>query len=82
MVLQTGSTTECIDNSTFRDDSPTKSILAVFCPRNRWSYSTVGLSTRWSKPVYRQSYYLLDNRYTSPDQCIVSPTLRYMFTNT
>ena len=74
-MLQTDSPTESIDNATFRVDGPTKSILAVFRPTNRWSYSTVGLTTRWSRPVYRQSNFLLDNRYTSRDQCIVSPTL-------
>ena len=74
-MLQTDSPTESIDNATFRVDGPTKSILAVFRPTNRWSYSAVGLTTRWSRPVYRQSNFLLDNRYTSRDQCIVSPTL-------
>ena len=34
----------------------------------------VGLSTRWSRPVYRKSYFLQDQRYTSRDQFIVSPT--------
>ena len=57
-VLQTDGPTECINNPTFRVDSPTKPILAVFIPTNRWSYSTVGLSIRWSRPVYRKSYCL------------------------
>ena len=35
IVLQPDSPTECIDNLTFRVDSPTKSILAVFSPTNR-----------------------------------------------
>ena len=44
IVLQTDSPTECIDNPTFRVDSPTKPILEFFSPTNRWSYSTVGQS--------------------------------------
>ena len=44
ILLQIDSATECIDNSTFRVDSPTKPILPVFTPTNRWSYTTVGLS--------------------------------------
>ena len=44
IVLQTDSRTKCID-PTFRVDSPTKPILAVFSPASRWSYSKVGLST-------------------------------------
>ena len=47
LILQPDSPTECIDNPTFRVDGPTKPILAVFSPTNRWSYSTVGLSIRW-----------------------------------
>ena len=43
-VLQTDSPTERNNNPTFRVDSPTKPILAVFSPTNRWSYSPVGLS--------------------------------------
>ena len=58
IVLQPDSPTEYIDNPTFRVDGPTKPILAVFSPANRWSYSTVGLSIRWSRPVYRKSYCL------------------------
>ena len=42
LVLQTDSTAERIDNTTFRVNSTTKPILAVFSPTNRWSYSTVG----------------------------------------
>ena len=57
IVLQTNIPTECIDNPTFRVDSPTKPILAVFSPTNCWSYSTIGLSMQWSKPVYRKSYF-------------------------
>ena len=44
IVLQTDSPAECIDNPTFRVNSPTKPILAFFSPTNRWSYSTVGQS--------------------------------------
>ena len=58
IVLQIDGPTECIDNPTFRVDSPTKPILAVFSPTNRWSYSTVRLSIRWSRPVDRKSYCL------------------------
>ena len=43
VVLQPDSPTECINNPTFLIDSPAKSILAVFSPTNRWSYSAVGL---------------------------------------
>ena len=57
IVLQPDSPTECIDNPTFCIDSPTKPNLAVFSPTNRWSYSTVGLSIQWSRPVYRKSYF-------------------------
>ena len=65
----------CINNPTFRIDSPTKPILATFGHTNRWSYSTVGLSIRWSRPVYRKSYCLQDYQYTSRGQYIVSPIL-------
>ena len=58
IVLQTDSPTERTDNPTFRVDSPIKPILAVFSPTNRWSYSPVRLSIRWSRPVYRRSYFL------------------------
>ena len=43
-VLQTDSPIERNDNPTFRVDSPTKPILAVFSPTDRWSYSPVELS--------------------------------------
>ena len=43
-VLQTDSPSERNDNPTFRVDSPTKPILAVFSPTDRWSYSPVELS--------------------------------------
>ena len=75
IVLQTDGTTECINNPTFRVESPTKPILGVFSPTNRWSYSTVRLSIRWSRSVYRNSYCWQCYRYTSRDQCVVSPTL-------
>ena len=91
ILLQTDSTSECIDNPTFRVNSPTKPILPAFTPTNRWSYTTVGLSivvktsvsyfllyialSIWqSRPVYHQSYFLQDHRYTSLDQCIASST--------
>ena len=35
IVLQTNSPTDCINNPTFRVDSRTKPILAVFSPTNR-----------------------------------------------
>ena len=38
IVLQPDSPTEYIDNPTFRLDCPTKPILVVFNPTNRWSY--------------------------------------------
>ena len=47
LILQPDSPTKCIDNPTFRVNSPSKPILAVFSPTNGWSYSTVGLSIRW-----------------------------------
>ena len=75
IALQPDSPTECINNPTFRVNSPTKPILAVFSPTSRCSYSTVGLLIRWSEQVYRKSYCLWDYQYTSRDQCVVSPTL-------
>ena len=75
IVLQTYSPIERTDNPTIRVDSPTKPILPVFSPTNRWSYSPVGLSKRRSRPVYGKSYFLWANRCTSRDQCIVNPTL-------
>ena len=56
-VLQTDSPTEHIDKLTFRVDCPTKLTLTVFSPANRWSYSPVGLSIRWWRPVYCKSYF-------------------------
>ena len=50
-------------------------ILVVFSLAKRWSYSTVGLSIQWSRPVYRNSCILQDYPYTSRDHCVVSPTL-------
>ena len=35
IILQTDSPTQCTGNPTFRVDSPTKPILAVFSPTNR-----------------------------------------------
>ena len=35
----------------------------------------IGLSIHQSIPVYRKSYFLQDYRYTSQNQCIVSPIL-------
>ena len=58
IVLQTDSPTKCIDDPTLCVDSPTKPILAVFSPTDSWFYSTVGLSTQWSRLVYRKSYFL------------------------
>ena len=58
IVLQTDSPNGRIDNTTFRVDSPTKPILAVFSPESRWSYSSVRLSIWWSRPVFRKSYFL------------------------
>ena len=55
IVLQTDSPNGLIDNTTFCVDNPTKPILAVFSPTNHWSYSPVGLSIRWSWPVYQPS---------------------------
>ena len=74
IVLQADGPTECINNTMFRVDSPTKPILAVFSPTNHWSCSTVRLLIRWSRPVDRKSYCLQDYQYTSRDQCVVSPT--------
>ena len=65
IVLQPNNPTECIDNSKFCIDSPTSS----------WCYSTVGLSIRWSRTVYHRSQFWQDYRYTSQNQCIVSPAL-------
>ena len=58
IVLQTDSPTERTNNPAFRVDSPTKLILVVFSPTNRWSYSPAGLSIRWSRPLYRKSYFM------------------------
>ena len=58
IALQTDCPTECINNPTFRLNSPTKSILGVFSPTNRWSYSTVRLLMQWSRPAYRKTYFL------------------------
>ena len=44
IVLQTDSATECINNFTFRVDSPAKPILPVLSPTDYWSYPTVGLT--------------------------------------
>ena len=46
IVLQTDSHTKGIDDPTFRVDSPTKPVIAVFSPTNHWSYSSVRL-WRW-----------------------------------
>ena len=58
IVLQADSSTERINKPTFHVNSPTKPILAVFSPTNRWSYSPVGLSTQWSRPVYHKPYFM------------------------
>ena len=74
IVLQTDSPTACINNPTFRVESPTKPILAVFSHTNRWFYSTIGLSIWWSRAVFHKPYFLQDYRYTSREQCMVSAT--------
>ena len=58
IVLQTDNSTECVDNPTFRVNSPTKPILAVLSPTIHWSYSIAGLSIQWSRPVYHKFYSL------------------------
>ena len=74
IVLQTDSPNGRTDDPTFRVDSPTEPILAVFSPTNNWPYSPVGLPMWSSRSVYRKSYFLWNNRYTSPDKCIISFT--------
>ena len=38
------------------------------------SYFFVGISIHQSRPVWHQCYFWQDYSYTSPDQCVVSPT--------
>ena len=57
IVLQPDSPTECINNPMLCADSPSEPILVVFSPTNHWSYSTIGLSIRWSRPVYCKFYF-------------------------
>ena len=61
IVLQfNGPIEECIDNPVVRIDSPTKPILVVFTPTNRWSYLIMRLSTGFSRPVYCKSHFMKD----------------------